>query len=48
MPSARTVIRQALIAMATMFLANVVADQVGGTTRQIIKGELTLWDRLFG
>lgn len=48
MPSARTLLRHVAVTMAVLFGIEVVANSVGGVTRQVLKGELSWWDRLTG
>lgn len=46
MPSVRTILKQAVFTMATMFALNLAASNLGGTPRSIIKGEQPLLSRI--
>lgn len=46
--SGRTLIRQVLVTMATMYVLNTVAESGGANVRRFIRGERTLLERIFG
>lgn len=44
----RSILNQMAITMLSMFALNMIASNVGGQTRKIIKGEQSLFERIFG
>lgn len=46
--SARSIIKQALVTMGTMYTLNLVATSAGGSTRRVIRGEAGGLLGLFG